>query len=106
MAMAQYGKPVHKLGHGGQGTVKVWLMTKTLIFLVVCSSVAAQESAATARPPNIVIVFADDLGYGDLGCYGTKSIETPNLDRMAREGVRFTDFYVAQPVCSASRAAL
>jgi hypothetical protein len=52
---------------------KVWLMTKTLIFLAVCSSVAAQESAATARPPNIVIIFADDLGYGDLGCYGNWS---------------------------------
>jgi arylsulfatase A-like enzyme len=52
-----------------------------------------------------VVIFADDLGYGDLGCYGGK-IATPNLDRMAREGRRFTDFYVAQPVCSASRAAL
>jgi arylsulfatase A len=57
-------------------------------------------------PPNFVLVYADDLGYGDLGCYGAKKIRTPNLDRMAREGVRFTDFYVAQAVCSASRAAL
>jgi arylsulfatase A len=57
------------------------------------------------RPPNVVIVFVDDLGYGDLGCFGSK-IPTPNIDRMAREGVRFTDFYVAQAVCSASRAAL
>lgn len=58
------------------------------------------------QPPNVVIIYTDDQGYGDLGCYGTKDIQTPNLDRMAKEGVRFTDFYVAQAVCSASRAAL
>jgi arylsulfatase A-like enzyme len=51
-------------------------------------------------------MFADDLGYGDLGCYGATGYATPHLDRLAREGVRFTDFYVAQAVCSASRAAL
>jgi arylsulfatase A-like enzyme len=61
---------------------------------------------AAEAPPNFVIVLADDLGYGDLGCYGSKVNRTPNLDRMAKEGMRFTDFYVAQPVCSASRAAL
>jgi arylsulfatase A len=83
-----------------------WLATKTIFFFAVCSSVRAQEPTNAGRLPNIVIIFADDLGYGDLGCYGNKDIETPNLDRMAREGVRFTDFYVAQPVCSASRAAL
>ena len=58
------------------------------------------------RPPNIVLVFADDLGYGDIGAYGSRTIRTPHIDRLAREGVRFTDFYVAQAVCSASRAAL
>ncbi|MHC4947415.1 MAG: sulfatase family protein [Planctomycetota bacterium] len=57
-------------------------------------------------PPNIVIVFADDLGYGDVGVYGAEGFATPHLDRLAAEGMRFTDFYVAQPVCSASRAAL
>ena len=62
--------------------------------------------SATARPPNIIIIFADDLGYGDLGCYGHPSIRTPNLDRMAAEGMRFTDFYVAACVCTPSRAAL
>src|ERR1700677_5064444 len=59
-----------------------------------------------ARPPNIVIILADDMGYGDLSCYGHPSIRTPNLDRMAAEGMRFTDFYVAAPVCTPSRAAL
>jgi arylsulfatase A len=63
-------------------------------------------SAAAERPPNVVIVFADDMGYGDLGCFGNKVIRTPNIDRMAAEGIRFTDFYVAQAVCSASRTAL
>jgi arylsulfatase A len=66
----------------------------------------AQADKKAASGPNFVIVLADDLGYGDLGCYGAKTSCTPNLDRMATEGVRFTDFYAAQPVCSASRAAL
>jgi len=56
--------------------------------------------------PNVVIILTDDQGYADLGCFGAKDLRTPNLDRMAREGMRFTDFYVAQAVCTASRAAL
>lgn len=64
------------------------------------------SEASADRLPNFVIVFTDDQGYGDLGCFGRDDIETPNLDRMAREGMRFTDFYAAQAVCSASRAAL
>jgi arylsulfatase A len=71
------------------------------IFLFCLSS--AVLSAAT---PNVVIIFADDLGYGDLGCYGSPVIRTPNLDRMAAEGLRFTDFYSASEVCTPSRAAL
>jgi len=67
---------------------------------------AAAPLVAADRPPNVVFVYADDLGYGDLGCYGSKVNRTPNLDRLAADGVRFTDFYVAQAVCSASRAAL
>ncbi len=63
-------------------------------------------AAAADAPPNIVLIMADDLGYGDLGCYGAKSIKTPHLDRLAREGMRFTNFYVSEAVCSASRASL
>jgi arylsulfatase A-like enzyme/lysophospholipase L1-like esterase len=58
------------------------------------------------RPPNFVIIFTDDQGYADVGCFGAKGFQTPNLDRMAREGMRLTNFYAAQPVCSASRTAL
>lgn len=56
--------------------------------------------------PNVVLIFCDDLGYGDLACYGAKDVSTPHLDRMAGEGMRFTDFYVAANVCTPSRAAL
>lgn len=58
------------------------------------------------RAPNFILIFIDDQGYQDLGCYGSPNIQTPNLDRMAAEGLRFTDFYSLAPVCSASRAAL
>lgn len=58
------------------------------------------------RPPNIIIIYADDLGYGDLSCYGSRAIKTPNLDRMAREGIRLTSFYSVAPVCTPSRAGL
>src|SRR5436190_11975456 len=56
--------------------------------------------------PNIVLIFTDDQGYADLGCFGAKGFTTPNIDRLAREGRRFTDFHTAAPVCSASRVAL
>ena len=74
------------------------------VALFFASTVNAQEKPK--RPPNVIIVYADDLGYGDLGCFGAKKIKTPHLDKMAKEGSRFTSFYVAQAVCSASRAAL
>ena len=61
---------------------------------------------AAERSPNIIIIFADDLGYGDLGCFGHPTIQTPPLDRMAAEGMKLTQFYSAAPVCTPSRAAL
>ena len=69
---------------------------------------SAQPPAATpiTRPPNIVIIFADDLGYGDLGVYGHPLIKTPRLDRLAAEGLKLTSFYASAPVCSASRYSL
>jgi arylsulfatase A-like enzyme len=62
--------------------------------------------AADGNQPNIIFIMADDLGYGDLGCYGQKQIQTPHLDRMADEGVRFTDFYAGSTVCAPSRCVL
>ncbi len=76
-------------------TIIVFLLLTHLV------SVSAQN-----RPPNIVVMFTDDQGYGDVGCFGAQGYKTPNLDQMAAEGIRFTDFYVSSPVCSASRVAL
>jgi arylsulfatase A len=64
------------------------------------------EARPPARPPNVVVIVADDLGWGDLSVYGHPTIRTPRLDAMAREGIRLTSFYVASPSCSPSRAAL
>ena len=69
-------------------------------------SCGAPQPPGKAKPPNIVILFADDLGYGDLSSYGHPTIRTPNLDRLGRDGIRLTSFYVAAPACSPSRAAL
>jgi arylsulfatase A-like enzyme len=77
-----------------------------VLFGLLCGLAGLCQAGQDDRPPNVVIVYADDLGYADLGCYGAQGYRTPNLDRMAREGVRFTDFYVAQAVCTASRVAL
>jgi arylsulfatase A len=76
------------------------------VFVVLSFVGNAPAAAPAGRPPNVVVIFCDDLGYADVGCYGAKEYQTPNIDRLARQGVRFTDFYVAQAVCSASRAAL
>ena len=70
------------------------------------ASAQAAAAAASTRPPNIVIIFADDLGYGDLGVYGHPLIKTPRLDRLAAEGLKLTSFYASAPVCSASRYSL
>ena len=79
-------------------SIKILLISNTLFFLFSCDQ--------KDKLPNIIIIFTDDQGYGDLGCYGAKGFETPNIDKMAEEGILFTDFYVSQAVCSASRASL
>jgi arylsulfatase A-like enzyme len=82
------------------------MLTRRQFTLSAIAAVPAAAAQAPSRPPNLVLIFADDLGYGDLGCYGNPVIRTPNLDRMAAEGMRFTEYYSANPLCSPSRAAL
>ncbi len=80
-----------------------WL---SLLVLFAFSLLTDISYAAASKPPNIIIILTDDLGYGDVGVFGAKGYQTPNLDRMSREGIRFVNFHVSQAVCSASRAAL
>jgi len=87
------------------------LLPITVALLAVAPGLSSpQRPAATqtspSRPPNVVIIFADDLGYGDLGVYGHPLIKTPRLDRLASEGLKLTSFYASAPVCSASRYSL
>jgi arylsulfatase len=71
-----------------------------------CAALAEESAGASPKHPNIVLIVADDLGYGELGCYGQKKIHTPRLDQMAKEGLRFTQFYSGSPVCAPSRCVL
>jgi len=81
-------------------------MIRLLVMCGLLSGASACVRAEDGRPPNVVIILADDLGYADVGCFGAAGVRTPHIDRLAREGTRFTSFYVGQAVCTASRAAL
>ena len=81
-------------------TTKSQLLLSTLVSLLFAADVAQADK------PNFILIFADDQGYGDLSCFGSKTIRTPNIDRLAHEGRKFTSFMVASPVCTPSRAAL
>ncbi|MGE0130271.1 MAG: sulfatase [Blastocatellales bacterium] len=87
-------------------TTRVLALIAVLVVSTLAFANFAQNRQPAKRLPNFVIIYADDLGYADIGSFGAVGYKTPNLDRMAREGARLTDFYVAQAVCSASRAAL
>ena len=80
-------------------SVRTWLICSVLLGL-------GTTASAEAPRPNVVLIVLDDFGWADLGCYGSTFHRTPNIDRLARRGVRFTDAYAACPVCSPSRAAL
>jgi len=92
----------------------IGLKIKFLIYFSIVSTLLAgcnsgQESKLASQntsPPNVVLIFIDDEGYGDVGAYGATGFETPNIDRLAGNGMMFTNFYAAQPVCSVSRAGL
>src|SRR5438046_3497069 len=87
-------------------------MRKMLVSLLlgtlgcVLPGIATRARAAEARRPNVLIIVADDLGYGELSCQGNPEIPTPNIDSLAKAGVRFTSGYVSGPYCSPTRAAL
>ena len=82
-------------------------MKRLLRLVAVCAVCCLLATAGRAAdPPNLIWIMADDLGYGDLGCYGQRVIQTPHLDRMAREGLRFTQFYAGATVCAPSRSVL
>ncbi len=76
------------------------------LLLFCLSFLIIQKGYSGEKPPNIIIVFTDDMGYGDLSCYGNKITLTPNIDRLAKEGIRFTDFYAGASLCTPSRAGL
>jgi arylsulfatase A len=84
------------------------MLRNLLLLLMGMSLLACSPSSPSTTPasPNIILIFADDLGYGDLSCYGHPTIQTPRLDQMAQEGLRLTSFYTAAPVCTPSRAGL
>lgn len=79
---------------------------QTPFFFPILAVLAVAVSSAAAAQPNFILIFADDQGYGDLSCFGSTTIDTPNIDRLATEGRKFTSFMVASPVCTPSRAAL
>ena len=79
------------------------LLFTTVLFF---NSYSQTKQKQNSQKPNVVIIFIDDEGYGDVGCYGATGFQTPNLDHMASQGMRFTNYYAAQPVCTASRAGI
>jgi len=79
---------------------------KLTVYLLAFASLLLGSSQAIAAPPNIVMVFIDDMGWGDFSCFGNQDAQPPNVDRLAAEGIRFSQFYVNAPICSPSRCAL
>ncbi len=82
------------------------MILKPLLKTALIAALGLGFTAFGVGRPNIVVILNDDQGYQDLGCFGSPDIKTPFVDQLAAEGMKFTDFYVASPVCSASRAAL
>lgn len=79
----------------------------SLISLVTCQAASlANEGRAQGGKPNIILIFCDDLGFGDLGVQGSNEVNTPHIDSLGHNGIRFTNAYVTAPVCSPSRAGL
>lgn len=103
-AHASWGKFV--VGIAARSAYYMSVRRLTLLIFLMLTPLAAVRGASVPAPvvkPNIVMILSDDMGWGDLSCYGNKELATPNIDRLAREGSRFTQFYVASPICSPSR---
>ncbi len=81
-------------------------LTTVALFCFLAAGIVRGNGLADPTRPNVIIIFCDDLGYADVGCYGANDIPTPNIDRMAKEGVRFTDFYATASFCTPSRTGL
>src|SRR5688572_3509672 len=82
------------------------ILKYTTILLLGLALCGASVGAAESRPPNIIMVLIDDMGWGDFSCFGNTDAKTPNVDRLAAEGIRYSQFYVNSPICSPSRTAL
>mgnify|MGYP002634188813 FL=1 len=81
-------------------------MTKLAMAFVLTGTFSLSAAAPLASKPNLIVIMTDDMGYGDTGCYGGTAFPTPHIDRLAEEGLRFTDFHSSGPVCSPTRAGL
>src|SRR5690606_19005454 len=90
----------------GFNSLRAGLRTVLLLIMATVQQVTYLAAQESNRNPNIIVIFTDDMGYGDIGAFGHPTIRTPNLDQMAFEGQRWTNFYVAAPVCTPSRAGL
>jgi hypothetical protein len=86
--------------------VRVMILGLQVLGLAILTGFKHGNAAQGERPPNVVVIFIDDMGYADINPFGATEYQTPNLNRMADEGRRFTDFVVSSAVCSASRSAL
>src|SRR5688572_32335803 len=98
-------------GHRGRSFGLKRIVSSKNVFLLVLAALvtspaAAAPAAVPAARPNMIFILADDLGYGDLGCYGQRRIRTPEIDRLAAEGLRFAQFYAGSTVCAPSRCVL
>ncbi len=80
-------------------------MKYVLTILLMAASVVCTAAYAEAAPPNIIFILADDIGYGDFGCYGATKVHTPNVDKLASQGLRFTDAHSPSAVCTPTRYA-
>ena len=106
MKKINHGKRVY----GALDRQTKWIMQKSELFICILiflfTGPITRANHTSSKTPNILFIFIDDMGYGDLGCYGNPHVHTPYIDQLATEGIRFTQFYVNSPICSPSRAAV